>query len=133
MSLTIYDPGQNCQVLNPEEFKPEIINAFHPDYVKTYMPEFLATIRIEAKQKENNQFKSQQIVYCNDDDGKSSFEKDVSRKMASHAVKLVAVPPTPPPVPRINELVVELSPGAVQKQVMQLAKQRSGKKKWFGR
>eukprot|EP00956_Cyclotella_meneghiniana_P002000 scaffold2243_cov73-Cyclotella_meneghiniana.AAC.6 len=102
--------------------------------IPTFVQTDSATIyEREAKQKENNQFKSQQIVYCNDDDGKSSFEKDVSRKMASHAVKLVAVPPTPPPVPRINELVVELSPGAVQKQVMQLAKQRSGKKKWFGR
>lgn len=53
MSLTVYDPEQNCQVLNPDEFKPEVINAFHPDYVKTYMPEFLSTIRLEAKQKEN--------------------------------------------------------------------------------
>lgn len=53
MSLTVYDPEQNCQVLNPDEFKPEVINAFHPDYVKTYMPEFLSTIRAEAVQKAN--------------------------------------------------------------------------------
>ena len=36
--------------------KPEpapIINAFHPDYVKTYMPEFLSSIRVEATQKAN--------------------------------------------------------------------------------
>ena len=105
---------------------------------KTSIPTFIQTdsatiYERDAKQKENNQFKSQQIVYCNGNDGKSSFEKDVSRNTASHAVKLVAVPATPPPVPRINELVVELSPGAIQKQATQLAKQRSGKKKWFGR
>lgn len=28
------------------------INAFHPDYVKTYMPEFLNGMRVEARQKE---------------------------------------------------------------------------------
>lgn len=26
------------------------MNAFHPDYVKTYMPEFLKAIRLESKQ-----------------------------------------------------------------------------------
>lgn len=31
------------------------INAFHPDYVKTHMPDFLATIRSEEKAKENGQ------------------------------------------------------------------------------
>lgn len=28
----------------------EVINAFHPDYVKTYHPEFLTTIRTESSQ-----------------------------------------------------------------------------------
>jgi hypothetical protein len=31
----------------------EIINAFHPDYVKTYHPELLSDIRLEARQTEN--------------------------------------------------------------------------------
>ena len=31
------------------------INAFHPAYVQTYMPEFLAIIRKEADQKANGQ------------------------------------------------------------------------------
>lgn len=31
----------------------QIINAFHPDYVKTYHPELLSTIRLEATQVEN--------------------------------------------------------------------------------
>jgi hypothetical protein len=29
------------------------INAFHPDYVQTYMPQFLSTIRSESAAKEN--------------------------------------------------------------------------------
>jgi len=29
------------------------INAFHPEYVKTYMPEFMSTIRKEETQKAN--------------------------------------------------------------------------------
>ena len=52
MNLTTFDPEKGCQVLNPEAFAP-IINAFHPDYVKTYMPEFLSGIRLEAIQKAN--------------------------------------------------------------------------------
>lgn len=51
MSLTTYDPNKGCFVLKPEQ--PPIINAFHPDYVKTYMPEFLTSIRNEATQKAN--------------------------------------------------------------------------------
>lgn len=31
------------------------MNAFHPDYVKTYMPEFLSTIRSESAAKVNGQ------------------------------------------------------------------------------
>jgi len=53
MSLSIYDPIKGCFVLKPEQ--PPIINAFHPDYVKTHMPEFLSSIRIEAKMKANGE------------------------------------------------------------------------------
>lgn len=52
MSLTVYDSTKGCQVLNPEHFTP-VINAFHPDYVKTYMPEFLSGIRTESFQYTN--------------------------------------------------------------------------------
>ena len=52
MSLTIYDPTKGCHVLNPEQFKP-IVNAFHPDYVKTYMPEFMTSLRTESTQYAN--------------------------------------------------------------------------------
>lgn len=37
--------------MKPEQ--PPIINAFHPDYVKTYMPEFLSGIRNESIQTQN--------------------------------------------------------------------------------
>ena len=50
MSLTVYDPEKNCQVLNPELFERPM-NAFHPDYVKTFMPEFLSNIRSESTQQ----------------------------------------------------------------------------------
>ena len=33
--------------------KNEIINAFHPDYVKTYHPEFLEYFRLLTLQKRN--------------------------------------------------------------------------------
>jgi len=54
VNLSIYDPIKGCFVLNPKEFTP-VINAFHPDYVKTYMPEFLSSIRLEATQKSNGE------------------------------------------------------------------------------
>lgn len=50
MSLSVYDPIKNCFVLAP--MKPEIINAFHPDYVKTYHPELLSDMRVSAKKEE---------------------------------------------------------------------------------
>lgn len=52
MNLSIYDPTKGCFVLNPENFKP-VINAFHPDYIKTYHPELLSSIKAEASQKAN--------------------------------------------------------------------------------
>jgi hypothetical protein len=52
MSLSIYDPNKGCFVLNPKKFKP-VINAFHPDYVKTYMPQFVTSIRTASMQQES--------------------------------------------------------------------------------
>jgi len=37
------------------------INAFDPDYVKTYMPEFLTSIRLESKQTKAGQTLSQHV------------------------------------------------------------------------
>jgi hypothetical protein len=49
MTLSIYDPRKGCNVLNPNEF---LINAFHPDYVKTHMPQFMTDVRTSARQEE---------------------------------------------------------------------------------
>ena len=43
MSLTVYDPDKDCFVLAPA--KPEVINAFHPDFMKTHMPDFMKPFR----------------------------------------------------------------------------------------
>lgn len=51
MTMTIYDPQKGCFILNPKEFKTTI-NAFHPDYVKTYMPTFLASLRTTSVKEE---------------------------------------------------------------------------------
>ena len=48
MSLTKYDPIKGCQVLNPDQF---VVNAFHKDYVKTYMPEFMSDLRTKSAQQ----------------------------------------------------------------------------------
>ena len=86
----------------------------------------------EAKQKskENNPHRSQQFYsYSNLMDGgddKSRFERDASRNMTSHPIKVMTVSQNPAPLPRINDLVIELSPGEIQKQQKQLARQRSG-------
>lgn len=39
----------------------QTINAFHPDYVKTYMPNFLTDIRVESRQTKNGQTLSQYV------------------------------------------------------------------------
>lgn len=52
MNMTIYDNDKGCQVLNPEYFAP-VINAFHPDFMKTYYPDFTKEFRtVEANQAE---------------------------------------------------------------------------------
>ena len=48
-SLSTFSSELGCQVLDPNQFsKPEVINAFHKDYVKTHMPEFLTNLRTES-------------------------------------------------------------------------------------
>jgi len=51
--LSTYDPVKGCFVLKP--MTQPTINAFHPDYVKTYMPELLSSIKTEAQQKANGE------------------------------------------------------------------------------
>ena len=43
MSLTVFDQRLGCHVLAP--MKKEIINAFHPDYMKTHEPDFMKPFR----------------------------------------------------------------------------------------
>jgi hypothetical protein len=79
------------------------------------------------KSKENNPASSQQIVpHRRTNDDESRFERDVSRNMTSHTVKIIPVSQANPTIPRINDLVVELSPRAIARQERQLARQRSG-------
>lgn len=39
----------------------QTINAFHPDYVKTYMPEFLTLLRTESRQTKAGQTLSEYV------------------------------------------------------------------------
>ena len=59
LSLSTFSSDLNCQVLDPAQFnKPEVINAFHPDYMKTYHPDFTKEFRtVEANQVERDAIK----------------------------------------------------------------------------
>lgn len=48
MTLSVYDPIKNCFVL--KQPKPTI-NAFHPDYMKTYHPTFFNDMRVAQRDK----------------------------------------------------------------------------------
>ena len=48
MSLSVYDPEKGCFVL--KQWNPEKINAFHKDFVKVHMPDFIDEIRTESRQ-----------------------------------------------------------------------------------
>ncbi|KAL3794385.1 hypothetical protein HJC23_012922 [Cyclotella cryptica] len=102
-----------------------------PIYIHPTESETVYERDASRRNKENNPHTSQQqlVAYRGHslhDDDKSHFEKDVSRNMTAHQVKLVVIPPNPPPLPRINDLVVELSPRAIEKQEKQLAKKKDG-------
>jgi len=77
VSLTKYDHEKGCFVLNPKEF---VINAFHKDYVKTYMPEFLSTIRLEATQKANGVINGGKAKAAKEAKNKSAFTVNLNRK-----------------------------------------------------
>ena len=47
------------------------VNAFHPDYVSTYMPEFLSTIRKEADAKANGMKFGTQARATRESDGRA--------------------------------------------------------------
>lgn len=58
----------------------EVINAFHPDYVKTYHPELLTSIRLESSQHANG------VVY-------GSKAKATRESKRSKTKKPINVPP----------------------------------------
>jgi hypothetical protein len=58
--LSIYDPIKGCFVLNNPT--PPIINAFHPDYVKTYMPEILTAIKVDEQRTESAKTLSKHVT-----------------------------------------------------------------------
>jgi hypothetical protein len=86
MSLTTYDPVKGCFVLKPEQ--PPIINAFHPDYVKTYMPEFMSSIRIEATQKANGQVNGSKAKAAREAVNKAAFTVVTNTKHPIRAAHL---------------------------------------------
>ena len=60
MTLSTYDPIKGCFVLKPID--PPIINAFHPDYVKTYMPEFMIGVQQDAQRIEAGKTLSKHVT-----------------------------------------------------------------------
>lgn len=91
MSLSIFDPTQGCYVLNPKEFNP-IINAFHPDYVKTHMPEFLSNIRTDESQKANGSIAGGKAKATRESVNKGAFT--ISAFPKTKAKKRVDLAPT---------------------------------------
>ena len=87
MNLTTFDHDKGCSVLNPDAF-PTIINAFHPDYVKTYMPEFLSSIRLEATQKSNGQVNGAKAKATRESVNKGAFTISQFPKTKSKKVDL---------------------------------------------
>lgn len=84
MTLSIYDPSKKCKVLNPKAF---VINAFHPDYVKTYMPEFMSSIRLEATQKANGVASGQKAKATREAKNAGAFTTNTKSKKVDLAVK----------------------------------------------
>ncbi|KAL7483855.1 hypothetical protein ACHAW6_009496 [Cyclotella cf. meneghiniana] len=102
-----------------------------PIYIHPTENETVYEQEANRRNKENNPhtYQQQLVAYrsrSHHDDDKSQFEKDVSRNMTSQQVKVVVLSPNPPPLPRINDLVVELSPRAIEKQEKQMAKKKDG-------
>ena len=60
MTLSTYDPIKGCFVLKPID--PPIINAFHSDYVKTYMPEFMTGVQQDAQRIEAGKTLSKHVT-----------------------------------------------------------------------
>lgn len=84
MTLSIYDPIKGQFVLNPKEF---VINAFHPDYVKTYHPELLSNIRLESTQKANGEAAGAKAKASKESKNTAAFTVNTKSKKVDLAVK----------------------------------------------
>lgn len=91
MNLSIYDPRKGCFVLNPNEF---LINAFHPDYVKTHMPEFLSEVRTSAKKEEAGKGVSKYLDKRRETEPSHGTFFGMSDKEASMSPKEMMLKPT---------------------------------------
>ena len=61
------------------------INAFHPDYIKTYMPEFMTDLRLKSLQRVNGEKNAKRI-------------KAATRATVKGITAMAAFPPTEPSV-----------------------------------
>jgi hypothetical protein len=84
MTLSVYDPVKGRFVLNPKEF---VINAFHPDYVKTYMPEFMSDLRIHSAQHAQGVINGGKSKAAKEAKNKAAFTTNTKSKKVDLAVK----------------------------------------------
>ena len=65
-----------------------IVNAFHPDYIKTYHPELLSSIRSEASQKANGEASGAKAKATRESVNKGAFTISTFPKTKSKRVDL---------------------------------------------
>lgn len=75
--LSTYDPIKGCFVLKPID--TPIINAFHPDYVKTYMPDILTAIKVDDKRLTAGETLSKHVTEKRKTDPLHGFVHGVSK------------------------------------------------------
>jgi hypothetical protein len=61
----------------------KIINAFHKDYVKTYMPEFLTSLRVESDQKKASQNLTKYVEKKRETDPTHGMVHNISKKVVA--------------------------------------------------
>ena len=75
-----------------------IINAFHPDYVKTYHPNLMNDLRIESRQTKNGQAMTKHVAKVRETNPSHGTVFGISNKVA----------PTPSHVHRAKSVSLEL-------------------------
>jgi hypothetical protein len=74
--------------------KTETVNAFHPDYVKTHMPEFMTAVRIDAKKEEAGKGVSKYLNKRRETEPSHGTIFGISGKEASMSPKEMMLKPT---------------------------------------